>query len=81
MGQEEAGSDSGHILLTRNPTQTFLLPAWIHTQLWLSGSGLRFLSSKAGCAERGICSIPLSPCALQKHTAPLNPKGLIPGSK
>lgn len=36
---------------------------------------------QAGCAEQGICSIPVSPCALQKHTAPLNPKGLIPGSK
>lgn len=25
-----------------------LLPAWIYTQLWLSGSGLSFLSSKLG---------------------------------
>lgn len=70
MGQEEAGLDSGHIPLTRNPTQTFLLPAWIHTQLWLSGSGLRFLSSKLG-VQSGESVPSLCHLVPSKSTRPL----------
>lgn len=85
MGQEEAGLDSGHIPLTRNPAQTFLLlvpAACLDSHPALAQWERAEVSElQAGCAEQGICSIPLSPCALQKHMAPLNPKGLIPGSK
>lgn len=85
MVQDEAGFDSGHICLARNPTQIFLVPGsaacWdLHPALaqWEQGEVSEL---QAGCLEWGICSIPLSSCALQKHTAPLNPKVLISGSK
>lgn len=85
VGSRRGRINSGHICLARNPTQIFLVPgpaACLDSHPALAQWERADVSElQAECLEWGICSIPLSPCALQTHTAPLNPKVLISGSK